>query len=96
MWNAESKLKGEGFEGMLHTAVPLDPLPAVHFADVAGSDVGIVLEEYQILAVDRLAHERAFERQRIHRIEVVAHDPRLVDVRRRRDQVGGEDRRPSA
>ena len=39
-----------------------------------------------------LPQERALEFERLHRIQVEAHDPRKVEVRRRGQQVGGEHR----
>src|SRR4029453_18835635 len=66
-------------------------LAAVLLADVAGDDRGIVFEENQILALDRLTEKGAFERQCVHWIQVVSHDPRLVDVCRGRNEIGGED-----
>src|SRR5690242_5489916 len=73
-----------------------DVLPAVLLANVAGGDRWIVLEKDQILAVDRLADERPLEREGVHRIQVVAHDPRLVDVGRRRHEIGSEHRRAAS
>src|SRR5215218_4916513 len=65
----------------------LDVPAALSFADVASADDRIVLEEDQILVIDRLTYERPLEREGIHRIEVVAHDPGVVDMRRGRDQI---------
>src|SRR3954463_4206094 len=64
----------------------LDVLAAIPFADVAGADDRIVLEKDQILVVDCLTYERPLEREGVHRIEVVAHDPRVVNMRRGRDE----------
>ena len=41
-----------------------------------------MLEKEHRLPLDGLACERAFECQRVHRIEVVAHDPRIGHVDR--------------
>jgi hypothetical protein len=53
----------------------------------------IVLEQDHVFALDRFPDDGPLEGQRVHGIEVVAHDPRFVDVRRCRDHVGGEDGR---
>ena len=71
----------------------LDAQLAILLPDTPGRDLGVVLEQNQIVALHRLAQERALEGQRIHRVKVVAHDVRQRQVRRRRQQVGGEDRR---
>src|SRR5207253_6954107 len=63
----------------------------VRFPDIACRDLRVVLEKYQILAFDRLAHEVPLERQRLHRVEVVSHDPRFIDVRRGGHEVRRED-----
>src|SRR5207237_8831689 len=63
----------------------------VRFADIACRDLRVVLEKYQILAFDRLAHEVPLERQRLHRVEVVSHDPRFIDMRRGGHEVRRED-----
>src|SRR6478735_8364839 len=68
----------------------LDEPLAIRLADVSRRDVGIVLEEYQIFPLDRLADEGPLERERVHRIEVVAHHPGAVDVGGGRDEIGGE------
>ena len=65
-------------------------------ADDAGRDRRIVLEEDNVLAVDRLAHEALLVQERVHRIEVVAHHPGRVHVRGGRHEVGHVDRRPTA
>ena len=59
-------------------------------ADVAGRHLRVVLENDQVLAVDGLADEALLERQRLHREQVVAHHPRVLDVGRRGDEVGHE------
>src|SRR5262245_10118048 len=61
-------------------------------ANEAGRHPGVVLEKDDVVALDRLLQEGPLELERLHRIEVVAHYPREIDVRRRRHQVGGEDR----
>src|SRR3954462_10355194 len=65
----------------------LDVLAAIPFADVAGADDGIVLEEDQIFVVDGLTYERPLEREGVPRIEVVAHDPGFIDVGGGRGQI---------
>jgi hypothetical protein len=55
-------------------------MPRPSFRDVTGGDRRIVLEEDQVLALDRFADERSLERQRVHRIQVVAHDPWIGHV----------------
>ena len=62
------------------------------FAEAARRERRIVLEEHQILALDGFARKCPLERQRFHRIEVVAHDPCIGDVRRRGKHVGREHR----
>src|SRR5215468_1721009 len=53
------------------------------FSDVGRRYRRIVLEE----------HERFLRRKSVHRIQVVAHDPRVRQVGRRRHEIGREDRR---
>src|SRR5687768_6581359 len=63
---------------------------SVPVADVSGSDARIVLEENQVLALDRLSDEVPLERHRLHGEQVVSHDPGVLQVRRRRDQIRDE------
>src|SRR3954454_10582342 len=72
---------------------PLDALAAIVLANVARGHLRVVFEEDQILALYRLAHESPLERQCVHRKKVVAHNPRLVDVSRGGNQIGGKDSR---
>src|SRR5262245_52481153 len=49
------------------------PPLAVLFPNAAGGDERIVLEEDQHVLLHRLGHESLLGRQRVHRIQVVAH-----------------------
>ena len=60
---------------------------AVRLTDVAGGHVRIVLEHDQVLAVDRLTDEPFLEHHGVHGKEVVAHHPRVLQVRRGRNEV---------
>src|SRR5215204_6149233 len=65
-------------------------------ADYAERQFGIVFERDQVLVPDGFFDEAALEFERLHRIEIVRHDPRHVYVRDGRDQIRGEHRRPAA
>ena len=55
-----------------------------------------MFEEDQVFERGRLGEKRPLECQRLHRIQVVTHDPRQRHVRGRRDQIRHEDGRLSA
>src|SRR5262245_49776150 len=64
-----------------------EPLPLRVLADVAGGYARVVLKENQVFAIDRLANESPLEGQRLHREQVVAHHPWVLQMRDRRDHV---------
>src|SRR5688572_4814558 len=74
----------------------LDVALVVLFPNVPRGDDRIMLEEDQVLAVDGVPDEALLDGQRLHREEVVPHDPCVLNVSRGRDQIGGEYRRPAA
>src|SRR5437762_9504862 len=63
---------------------------AVRFPDVASGHRRIVREEHQNVLRYGFSRELLLRTERVHRIEVAAHDPRVRRVRRRRHQVGHE------
>ena len=65
-------------------------------SDVRRRDRGIVLEEHERLFLGDVPEERFLGGQRVHGIEVVAHDPGQAEMRRRRHKLGREDRRLAA
>src|SRR3954465_4549475 len=84
-WVLEVKLCArEILEHLLHPPLPLA------LANVAGGDVRIVLEEDQVLAIDRVADQPLLEGQRVQRKKVVAGHPWVLQVRGGRDDVGRE------
>src|SRR5882672_1949141 len=48
---------------------------SVLLADISGRNRRIVLEENDVFPLDRFPHEGALELERLHRIQVVRHDP---------------------
>src|SRR4029453_6644803 len=68
---------------------------AVGFTDVAGGPMRSVLEEGEVLAVDRLADEPFLEHHGVYGKQVVAHHPRVLQVCRGRNEIGDEDGRLS-
>src|SRR6266850_8602633 len=71
---------------------PLNESRPVLLANVAGAHGRIVVEEDQVLTVDRLAQEPLLERERFHRIQIEGGYPVVLDVRLGRDDIRGEDR----
>src|SRR6185312_6265996 len=63
---------------------------------VARRDGGIMLEKHQRVLRHHVSEERLLRSQRVHGIQVVAHDPRVVEMRGRRQQIRREHRRPAA
>src|SRR5207342_2204629 len=68
----------------------LDRSFAVCFSKHTRCHRRIVLEKYEVIAFDGLADKYTLERQRIHRVEVVAHDPWIGNVNRRRVHIRRE------
>src|SRR5436190_20689840 len=64
--------------------------PAVFLSNDPRGNGWIVFEEHDVLALDGFGDEGALELERFHRIEIVGHDPRHVDVRGGREQIRGE------
>src|SRR5688572_2460073 len=65
----------------------LDVPLAVLFANIPGGNIGVVLEDDQILALNRFLQEGSFEVQRVEREEIVTHHPHFRQVRSSRQQV---------
>src|SRR3954470_2325334 len=65
-----------------------DAALALFLADIAGGDARVVREEHQRAALHSLADQLFFRRQRVERIQIKAHDPRVRHMGRRRHQVG--------
>src|SRR2546426_10356858 len=73
----------------------LDVALSLLLPDVPGRHERVVLEEDQIFAVDSLPDEPLLERERLHRKQVEPENPRVLDVRGRRNEIGREDRGPA-
>src|SRR5687768_7478979 len=71
----------------------LDEPPAIALADEARGDVRVVLEENQVAPVDGLADESLLEREGLHRKQVVAHHPGVLEMRGGGNEIGDEDGR---
>src|SRR5882672_9205713 len=65
------------------------PLPVL-LPNITGRHERVVLAEDQVFAIDRLTDELLLERKGLHRKQVEPEDPRVVHVRRRRNEVGRE------
>src|SRR5262245_17843150 len=74
----------------------INPRPAGVLPYDAGGHDRIVLEEDNVLTSNRLGQELSLVGQRVHGIQVVAHDPRQIHVCDRWDEVRREDRGPAA
>ena len=71
--------------------------PCAASSMIAGGDDRIVLEEYERARFSTASRTNWLLRgERVHRIQVEPHDPRIGHVRRRRHQIGDEGRRLAA
>ena len=68
---------------------------AVLFRDVPGRHDWIVLEVDEVPALQGLLDERLLRRERVHRVQIEPHDPRIRQMRGRRDEIADERRAPA-